>query len=452
MKKWRYLMATALIVGSVAVSASAVGPTTVNDTLKSAITQLQQQWQDNTNTDYVSTNGDNYYLSADKLIASENLYKINFSTNDSQHKCGVANLKTGQIIIAPQYDTIDILANGKLLLTQYTPNTTSSFYYADLNGIVTEVKMPVQGMYMGIPNKGYIFLGVYTKRPLTENTATRYDIPTLVLMDENMHIIRDDIDGGIALSLPQFHNGLMPIQTGSTLWIGSVKSAIGNGKYGLIDQTGKFVSKNDFDEINWRDCRYIGKRGNSNYLLDGAGGETLLPSNINQESDWSKAEIAAAREHDLAIILYYPKLNISRLDFCELAVKLYQKVHPNAATSAVSAFTDCEDQNVTLAASLGIVTGYNDNTFRPYKTISRQEAATMLDRLYKALGGTVSTNSEKAFADDAQFGDWARESIYAMRQINIMQGKSGNKFFPRDGYTGEQAIVTIERMYNQLNK
>ena len=76
----------------------------------------------------------------------------------------------------------------------------------------------------------------------------------------------------------------------------------------------------------------------------------------------------------------------------------------------------------------------------------------MLDRLYKALGGTVSTNSEKAFADDAQFGDWARESIYAMRQINIMQGKSGNKFFPRDGYTGEQAIVTIERMYNQLNK
>lgn len=47
------------------------------------------------------------------------------------------------------------------------------------------------------------------------------------------------------------------------------------------------------------------------------------------------------------------------------------------------------------AAALGIVTGYEDGTFRPYKTISRQEAAAMLDRLYQVLGGKTDVVSRK---------------------------------------------------------
>ncbi len=63
-------------------------------------------------------------------------------------------------------------------------------------------------------------IGVYAKRPLTaavQQPAEQYDIPTLVLLDENMKVIRDDIDGACgAVSTPHFTNGLMPIQTGST--------------------------------------------------------------------------------------------------------------------------------------------------------------------------------------------------------------------------------------------
>ena len=71
----------------------------------------------------------------------------------------------------------------------------------------------------------------------------------------------------------------------------------------------------------------------------------------------------------------------------------------------------------------------------------------MLDRLYQVLGGKTDVVSEKAFADDAKIGDWARGSVYAMRQTGIMQGKENNRFCPTDGYTAEQSIVTIERMY-----
>lgn len=91
----------------------------------------------------------------------------------------------------------------------------------------------------------------------------------------------------------------------------------------MIDKTGRFVGRHGFDELSWTDSRYIGKRGTALYHLDGKGGEIRLPANASQESSWAKAELEAAREHDISLSFYYPRLNITRVDFCRLAVKLY---------------------------------------------------------------------------------------------------------------------------------
>ena len=317
--------------------------------------------------------------------------------------------------------------------------------------------LPVEGTCMSVSDEGYFFVGIYAKRPLTdviyyqEPTTIQYDIPKLVLFDENMNMLRDDIDGGVAISTPVFHNGLMAIQTGSTLWEGSVKGAYGNGKYGLIDKNGKDIGKNDFDGIDWRDNRYIGWRGKTLYYLDGTGGEVELPANAGEYSAWAKPEVEEARQHSLTLGgFHYPRLDITRVDFCELAVNLYSKMSSVPENIPDEAFSDCEDENVAVAAALGIVTGYEDGTFRPYAFITREEAAAMLDRLYKSLGGTETAEGSKQYADDAQFGNWSRDSIYTMQNIGIMKGEENNEFHPDGGYTGEQAIVTIERMYNQL--
>lgn len=380
--------------------------------------------------------------------AEKNLYRI---SADSLY--GIADLKTGKMIVPAEYTTIDVLSDGRFLLTRYE-NQASSFYYADANGTVTPIQTPVKGTYFSMAGDDCFFIGVYAKRPLTaavQQPAEQYDIPTLVLLNENMKVIRDDIDGACgAASTPHFTNGLMPIQTGSTLWIGSRKGAIGNGTYGLIDKTGQFVGRNGFDELSWTDSRYIGKRGTALYQLDGKSGEIRLPANASQESSWAKAELEAAREHDISLSFYYPRLNITRVDFCRLAVKLYQKVQPNASAAPAAAFSDCENESVCLAAALGIVTGYDDGTFRPYQSITRQEAAAMLDRLYTTLGGKASAANDKPYADDAQLGDWARSSVYAMREIGIMQGKENNRFRPKDGYTQEQAVVTVERAFQAV--
>ena len=413
--------------------------------------------------------GDGYGGYASSLVPSKNLYTISLDI-DGYIKYGfldgVVNIETGEMVIPLEYDTIDVLADNKILLSKEIlgKEYCSDFYLSDENGNITPMDLPVEGTCMSVSDEGYFFVGIYAKRPLTdviyyqEPTTIQYDIPKLVLFDENMNMLRDDIDGGVAISTPVFHNGLMAIQTGSTLWEGSVKGAYGNGKYGLIDKTGKFVSKNDFDKLDWQDNRYIGKRGTKLYLVDKEGGETELPSDIDKYgaswldkySTWARPDVAAAHEHGLGSNFYYPRLDITRVDFCELAVNLYSKMSSVPENIPDAAFSDCEDENVAVAAALGIVTGYEDGTFRPYAFITREEAATMLNRLYKSLGGAETAESSRQYADDAQFGDWSRDSIYTMQNIGIMKGEENNEFHPDGGYTGEQAIVTIERMYNQL--
>ena len=465
MKKLRFLIAAALAVGSMAVCAGAVRTVTPQEALQSSIAQVQQQWQNENDKSMYFIDGDGYGGYASPLVPSKNLYTISLDI-DGYIKYGfldgVVNIETGEMVIPLEYDTIDMLADNKILLSKEIlgKEHCSDFYLSDENGNITPMDLPVEGTCMSVSDEGYFFVGIYAKRPLTdviyyqEPTTIQYDIPKLVLFDENMNMLRDDIDGGIALSTPVFHNGLMAIQTGSTMWEGSVKGAYGNGKYGLMDKTGKDIGENDFDGIDWRDNRYIGWRGKTLYYLDGTGNEVELPANADEYSAWAKPEVEEARQDELGTIFHYPRLDITRVDFCELVVDLYRKMNPemNSAPKNIldTVFSDYEDNNVAVAAALGIVTGYEDGTFRPYAFITREEAATMLDRLYKSLGGTETAESSRQYADDAQFGDWSRDSIYTMQNIGIMKGEENNEFHPDGGYTGEQAIVTIERMYNQL--
>ena len=139
---------------------------------------------------------------------------------------------------------------------------------------------------------------------------TQCDVLQYRLLDSDMNVVRGDLDGGIMVTPPTFHDGLMAVQTGSTLWNGSIKyGAYGNGKYGLIDTTGKFVSANDFDGIQWNYTRIIGKRGDKFYLIASDGGETALPKNLDQYSAWTTDEVDSAADHGLSLVNYhYPRL------------------------------------------------------------------------------------------------------------------------------------------------
>ncbi|MFR1150042.1 MAG: S-layer homology domain-containing protein [Butyricicoccus sp.] len=83
----------------------------------------------------------------------------------------------------------------------------------------------------------------------------------------------------------------------------------------------------------------------------------------------------AAREHDISLSFYYPRLNIAR-GFLQTGGQAVSKRCSQCSAAPAAAFFRLREwECLSGKAALGIVTGYDDGTFRPYQSITRQKAA-----------------------------------------------------------------------------
>ena len=86
--------------------------------------------------------------------------------------------------------------------------------------------------------------------------------------------------------------------------------------------------------------------------------------------------------------------------------------------SATNAFPDVPanewyGEAVAWAQQKGIVTGFEDGTFRPMEEISRQDMALMLQRYAKTVKGTdtTPTGDLSRWPDAGQVGSWAVDAL-----------------------------------------
>ena len=167
--------------------------------------------------------------------------------------------------------------------------------------------------------------------------------------------------------------------------------------------------------------------------------------------------------------------DITRAEFAAVAVKVYEALSGAAASPAeVNPFTDTTDVEVLKAYNVGITNGTSATAFSPDDLLSREQAATMLTRVYKRVtlpGWTLGTDGQfkleytmpALFDDDAAISNWARDSVYFMAANSIIRGVSttSNLFAPKNttsaeiaiGYanaTREQALLIAVRMVENL--
>ena len=196
-----------------------------------------------------------------------------------------------------------------------------------------------------------------------------------------------------------------------------------------------------------------------------------MKTNINfvnfNNSDWATQSLFDAYENDLipAILLEEDlALPVYRDEFAAVAVKLYEAFTGQAVPAArENPFTDTSDPEVLKAYSLGLVNGTGATTYGPRQKLTREQAATMLTRVYKAAkleGWTLSADSQfplnytapAPFADDAQISGWARESVYFMAAHGVITGVGSNRFAPTGmDASREQALVISVRALQELN-
>jgi len=117
---------------------------------------------------------------------------------------------------------------------------------------------------------------------------------------------------------------------------------------------------------------------------------------------------------------YKPNEPITRAEFVELA-----NLASTLTGTANPTFTDVSEdhfyyESIMAAASSGLVNGYEDNTFRPDKTITRAEVVTVINRLLglKADERTIDeTKLENVFVDIT--GHWAKLNILMASNSNV---------------------------------
>lgn len=188
----------------------------------------------------------------------------------------------------------------------------------------------------------------------------------------------------------------------------------------------------------------------------------------SQASTWAKPELEKANELDLIPdILKGADMTkpITREEFCEIAVLLYEKSKNMEAEAASSnTFTDTTNSQILKAYKIGITAGTSPTTFSPKVLINREQCAAMLFRAIKSIktDGDFSLSDAKDFPDQQYISSYAVEASKYMSKIGIIKGDSVGNFMPKAtttvqeaaGYgmaTREAAILMSVRSFEKIN-
>ncbi len=179
--------------------------------------------------------------------------------------------------------------------------------------------------------------------------------------------------------------------------------------------------------------------------LPEAGGSPLAPP-----SDWAKADVDKAKALKLINddVIYRYRMSITREEFCELAYNYVSEFGDLPVDDGHIVFVDTDNMKVRILNTMGIIKGKSETQFAPNDLLTREEAATILERLINVVHPGMTTNTQYiTFADSTDISDWAMSSIQTIYKLGIMKGVGNNNFAPQDNYTTEQAIVTLVRVY-----
>ena len=177
----------------------------------------------------------------------------------------------------------------------------------------------------------------------------------------------------------------------------------------------------------------------------------------SKASEWAEPELKEASKQNLIPEIFDEvdlTKNITRKEFAHTVVKMYEKITGQKAVPiAKNPFTDTKDKEVLKAYNIGITNGTSDTTFSPDALITREQMATMMTRaLTKAGKDTSRPASAKLFADDSEFSEYAKDSIYYMSSIEIIKGVGENRFNAKGNASREQALAISIRCVKKVNK
>lgn len=192
---------------------------------------------------------------------------------------------------------------------------------------------------------------------------------------------------------------------------------------------------------------------------------TQKPDDGNQSEDEPFSDISDVDwAHDSIIRLYkkgvingrgeksfVPNDTVTREEFTAMLVRCSGL--KNSENTSLAFFDVLPDswyaQSVSAAVENEIVFGISDSEFGAGSMITRQDCAVMCARLLKKFGKETDI-SDESFADDADIADYAKESVYMLKKLDILSGTGENQFEPLGICTRAMAAKIIDLLSGYL--
>ena len=124
----------------------------------------------------------------------------------------------------------------------------------------------------------------------------------------------------------------------------------------------------------------------------------------------------------------------------------------NVTTAEAAGFADVDDEwyatAVNWAANVGVVNGYEDNTFRPNTAITREQLAAILMNYAAYKGEDVSARADLATYTD-QPSTWAEEAMSWAVAEGLITGVTADTLQPQGAATRAQVAAILQRFLSE---
>ena len=178
--------------------------------------------------------------------------------------------------------------------------------------------------------------------------------------------------------------------------------------------------------------------------------EPAMPFTDVNENDWFYDVVLYAYDNGLmtgvSATEFAPNQTTTRGMIVSMLARLEGVTSAEDAGFADVAENDWYATAVNWAASVGVVNGYEDNTFRPNAPITREQMAAILYNYADYKGYDVSARADLSdYADAASISSWAEDVLAWANAEGLINGMTATTIDPQGATTRAQTAAMFER-------
>ncbi|MBR3933640.1 MAG: S-layer homology domain-containing protein [Clostridia bacterium] len=163
---------------------------------------------------------------------------------------------------------------------------------------------------------------------------------------------------------------------------------------------------------------------------------------------WAKAQIELLAS--MGVISGYPDgsfkplNNVTRAEFTKMITVFAGIENIDASVN----FADVKESDwcyeyILKAFSGGLVNGISETEFKPESQISRQDVCVIISRY---LGDKLSSSSELSYTDADEVSDYAANAVASLSAVGILTGYEDGSFKPQSPITRAETAVILSRV------